>query len=429
MYSNDQIARMPISEVVNLPGGNALASPAFQMPLNFFGLVGWQHVEEGVEALICDGQLVPRTNLTTDWLRALGRTKFFRRVLLQPAPLTDISAKALTKDQLELTLTVSAKYHVTDPVYVASLQAPLTELINLIVGLVAEYVRSDSLDNIISDDGKLRIELKKYLENSPTLSGHYSVTEILKALPTGDERLLEIFRQRRIAETQSGLIDAEGKNRVIKAGYEYEINQQSAILQDDLANRQHARDMEMAQAKLSADVQQSVLKAISDIASSGVDVRTVLPLLSRAVPGAANTTTSNLGEEVPLIGNSVVSGQASRIDKERATLSSLMSADQISSFEVFESQGLLKGATVKVLTYEIILTCKDDYPVTAPSVLVRFNDGKTFEPQTLWISGVSDNLAQVVVSVIPQVKLDESDSSGRQSPYRLNIDDLGELDK
>jgi len=421
MHSDDQLAKMPISEVVNLPGGNGLASPAFHM----FRILRWEHVEEGVEALVCDGQLVPRTTLTVDWLRAIGKNRFFRRVLLQPAPLTNISAKALTEDGLDLTLTVSVKYMVVNPVYVAALQSPLVELTDLIIGLVAEYIRSDTLDSIVADDGKLRTALKRHLENAPTLNGHYAVTEILKAIPSGDESLLEIARQKRIAETQSGLIDIEGRNRVMEAGYQHEIDSQAAHLQDEMADRKHQRDMQAQRAKLVADVQQSALKAISDIASSGGNLKEVLPLLSRAVPGTTYEPPADPNVEVPLIETRTPSNQASRVERERAALLSLQTAGQIKSFEVFETQHALKGATVKVHTYEIIFTCPDTYPTDAPSVSVRLSEGNKFEPRILWISGVSETLAQLVVSVIPQVKTNESDSSTGQSAYRLSLDDVG----
>lgn len=430
MYSNEQIARMPITEVINLSGGNGLASPAFQMPLDFLGLIGWEHIEKGVEALVCDGQIVPRTRLTADWLRLIGRTKYFRRVLLQPAPMSDISAKALTKDQLELTLIVSAKYNVVDPIYVASLQAPLTELRDLIVGLIAEYIRSDTLDSIFSDDGSLRSTLKDHLENAASLLGHYRVTEILKALPTGDERLLELVRQKRIAETRSGLIEIEGRNKEKEAGYQQSIDRQSALVQDELANRQHVRDMEKQAAQLAAEKQISAYKVISDIASSGIDVRPVLPLLGAAVAGAQNALPTPSEQNAPLIeANLTPTISLSRIEKERAALASLQSNGLIQSFEIFESQTRLDGVVVKLPAYEIVLTCADTYPTQAPDVIVRFSSGKKFEPQVYWIPNVSDSLAQVVVSVIPQVKVDASSAADRPTAYRLNMDDLDEAAK
>ena len=70
-------------------------------------------------------------------------------------------------------------------------------LTNLVTGVVAEYIRSDTLENIVKDDGTLRHQLKQILESSPSIRGNYNVGEVLKALPTGDERILEIIRKTR----------------------------------------------------------------------------------------------------------------------------------------------------------------------------------------------------------------------------------------
>ena len=72
MTLGKQLAEMPIFEVVRMPGGNGLASPTFQVPLNFLSVFGWQHVEQDVEALICDGEVITKTRFTTDWMRIIG---------------------------------------------------------------------------------------------------------------------------------------------------------------------------------------------------------------------------------------------------------------------------------------------------------------------------------------------------------------------
>ena len=127
---NAPAVTLPISEAVNPShGGNGLASAPFRPFLSFLTIAGWLEIKEpDKECLVIDTQyLVRRTQFYIAPMRLLGKPLTGRRVLLSPAPLNDVSAKALTKDQLELTLVVSVKYDVANPAYVASLQAPLTE--------------------------------------------------------------------------------------------------------------------------------------------------------------------------------------------------------------------------------------------------------------------------------------------------------------
>lgn len=423
MRRDEDLFRLPINQVVKLEGGNGLASPAFHAPLTFLGAFGWQHVEEGVEALVCDGEVVPRTHFTTDWLRTLGRRKFLRRVQLQPAPLTDVRATALTSDQIELTLTVSVKYEVVDPGYVASLQDPIGELTNLVIGCAAEFIRSKSFESTVGDEGRLRPLLKQVLEREPSIRGRYSIVQILKALPSGDDRLIEIVRQRRIAAAEHGLTEERGKNRLIEAQYDQQIAARKADLQEMMADRQHGRQMEELHAKLAAETQQSFLQAFADIAAAGMDPSKLAPLLTSDRSSVKTQGRGLLEDRSQPIPESNRGGdQDSPVERERAALASVQAAGHIDSFELLLAGGELVGAIATAPSYEVVLRCGETYPADAPEVTVRFKDGSSFSPSLHWISGVNNMLAQALVAVLPQAN-QRAPEGNDQGVFRFNFDD------
>lgn len=422
MRSPQEIATMPLSEAVRLPGGNGLASPAFRLSLGLLGVIGWQHVEEGVEALICDGERVGKTRLTAEVLRLIGRRRFLRRVMLQPAPLADVRATALTMDQLQMTLVVSVKYTVTDPAHVASLQDPMSELTDALVGIVSEYIRSKRCADIVSDVGGLREELKYYLQQSPVFGQYYGVTAVLKALPSGDDRLFEIERKKRIELGRQVLVDLEGENRARAAEYDQQIAARAAQLQDGIAQRDHDRQMEMRRAELQAQTDQTLIQAISQVAAAGMDPSKALtPLIERGQQASGGEVPSHLlGRGDSPHQPQPKEGQ-SRVEIERAALSSIQTNGQIESFQVYGSPDRLDGATVQTSGYEIVLTCLEDYPRQAPTVEVRYRNGQVFEPKLIWIPGVSNSLAQAVASVIPQVPDEEDPGSDHPPVFRFSV--------
>jgi hypothetical protein len=408
-YSDDQLATMSIFDVVRLSGGNNLVSPPFQTPLNFLGIFGWQHVDAGVEALVCEGQIVADTRYNADIARLFGRRRYVRRVLLKPAPLTDVKSKALTSDKLELTLTVSLKYEVRDPVSIASLQDPLAELSNRVAGAIAEYIRGQSFESIISDDGQMRAQLQQRLVASPSIRDAFNIIEVLKALPSGDERLIEASRKARAAEAEQPLIEQTGINKLTEAKYLGQIALAEAEMQDAMAQRQHERDMEQQQLHERSQLMQQAIKTFGDIASAGINpskmIGDVMGLVTGQAQPAQQPSHSQLAagqsEAADSTANSSQSNQASA---ERDALASLKDSLGFVSCEVFEAKGRIKGALIQMPGYEIVFTCAEDYPTSAPKTTVRFPSGETMQPTVPWVPRISNLIAQAALAVVPQVK-------------------------
>lgn len=397
------MSTMPIDQVVQLPGGNGLASPAFQAPLNFLGIYGWQHVEQGVEALVCDGEVITKTRFSSDWLSAVGRRRYLRRVLLQPAPLQGIKATALTRDKFNVTLTVSVKYTVGDPVHVASLQDPITEISGALIGCASELARSMTLEGILGDTGEMRHDLQQRLGSEPGLAGWYHIVQVLSITAQGDERVLEVDRQRRVVEGERGLVNARGENDLIAAQYAAQITAGQARIEEMRADRAHAREMEKLTAEFAAQGQQALFAALGSVAAAGMDpgrlaeVFRSTPQIAAGQPAMAARKALPDGAELR-----EDPARTDPVERERALLASIQTSGHIQSFDVFGSGGNLEGVIVQTGRYEVVMTCPTDYPSVPPEALVRYQDGTSFTPTVPWIVGVSESLAQVLLAVLPQ---------------------------
>lgn len=424
-YSGYQLSSMSIHEVVNLPGGNGLASPAFHAPLNFLGIFGWHHVENGVEVLLCDGQEVTKTYFTTDWLHAIGRRTFLRRVLMQPPPLTDVKAKALTNDQLQLTLELSVKYNVLDAQYVAAVQDPLSELRDTVIGCASELIRAMPFNTIVSDTGMIRNRLKLMLDSEPSIRGHFSIVQILKAIPTGDERLIEVARQTTIEQGKQGLVTAEGENKLIGAQYQEQIDRQQAQLAEERANLQHARDMESDQMRLIAETQQVFFKTLGEVAKGGIDPSVLLESASK-IPQMMNPPQQTSTPNRALTGTTTTqqSTTVNIVEEERIELQMLQEAGQIETFNILSSGEKFNGAIVQTKKYEIIFTCSDTYPNAPPDVVVRYQDGRKMTPNLTWIPRINASIAKAVVTVMLQADIEQDSSSSATQGFRLNLDGI-----
>jgi hypothetical protein len=405
MANDQEIAKMPIQQVVLQPGGNGLSSPPFQIPLNILGIFGWHNIETGVEACICDGALIPKTKAKTEFVRLIGRRSFVRRVLLQPGPL-EFASTAFTQDELKLTLNVSVKFEVIDPVYVSSLSDPLSELRNLFEGITSEFIRSESLFAFTSDQGKAREQLKVRFQNSGTVKAGYVIHEVLKAIPSGDEGLIDIKRKTRIAAQENELIEVEGINRELESQHNLVIARKEAELAEEIAQNKHEREKEIRELEARADIMKTAISTLGEVAKSGIDptklAKDVIGTLVDRVQNtrlASSATPSN--PEIPPV-SSV--NTVNQLEIEKNALNSIKGHLGIVTYEVLESQSKIKGAIIQLKDYEIILKCGDNYPQDEPEATVRFSDGKTQKLDVgFWISGVSSSLAQAVMVIIPLI--------------------------
>jgi hypothetical protein len=193
-----------------------------------------------------------------------------RRVLLKPAPLEVVST-ALTQDELKLTLTVSVKYEVENPVYVASLADPLAELRNFFEGIAAECIRSRPLLSFLSDEGELRNNLKDRYQNALTIKGKYIIHDVLKAIPSGDESLIEINRKTRAAAHERNLIQVEGINREVESHYNLKIAREEAKLNEEMAQLKHEREKEIRELEARSEIMKTAISTLGQVASAGID--------------------------------------------------------------------------------------------------------------------------------------------------------------
>jgi hypothetical protein len=410
MATDQEIAQMPIQEAVKLPGGNGLASPAFQIPLNILFIYGWHNIEQGVEACVCDGVRIPKTRLKAEFMRLMGRKNFVRRVLLKPAPL-EIVATGLTKDELKLSLSIAVKYEVQAVEYIASLSDPIEELKNIFEGATSEYVRSNPFGYFINDKGDVRTELKERFERSETIKGRYLINEVLKAIPSGDETLIEISRKTEAAKLQGGLVEAEGENRQTEAKHNLAIGRDQAMLDEEIAQRKHEREKAIRELEAKEEILKTALNAIGQVAAAGIDPSKVTQDVIGSLTNSVQNTRLTAGTTPTLLDNppsqqviDIKPQEVKQLEIEKRGLESIKNKVGITTYDILETNSIVRGAIIQMEGYEIIFSCGDNYPLDEPVASVRFADGTTKSLQDYWFAGLSNTLAQAVLAIVPQIR-------------------------
>mgnify|MGYP001138524585 CR=1 FL=1 len=404
MATNREIAQMPIQQAVLQPGGNGLASPAFQIPLNILRIFGWHNIEQGVEACVCDGVLIPSTKIKAELERLIGRKSFVRRVLLKPAPL-EISTTGLTRDQLQLTLSVAIKYEVQDPVYVASLSDPLAELKNFFIGKTAECLRSKTFDEFISDEGEVRIDLYHRFQDAFVFRGKYLISDILKVIPTGDERLVEIARQTRAAAEKAHLVKLEGQNREIDATYNLNIARNEAGLDEEIAQHKHEREKEIRQMEARADLMKTAIESIAEVSKLGVNPTPIVKDVLGLIDNMQHTQlASGANPALTASSSATPAAEEKQLAREKRALDSVKAQLGIVTYDITEQQSKIKDAVIQLHGYQIIIRCPDGYPEEPPLIEAHMADGSTQTFDEIWISGVNNNLAQVLSVIVHHIK-------------------------
>ncbi len=378
-------------------GGNGLASSPFNPTLKWFNLLGWINVKEPEkEAVVIDGiKTIKKTQLYFAPMRLLGKPLNARRVLLSPSPLVDIKANGLTSDELDLTLVITVKYSVINPAYVASLSAPLSELKDIITGTLIEQIHSSTLEDIVKDDGTLRLAIKAQLDTSSTIINNYKIEGVLKALPTGDERIIEIIRQTREAYQKKALLTQEGQNKVIAAGYDIEIEKAKVTLQEEIKQLQFEREKELLKLTSEFQVMQETMRSIAQIAASGVSPAAALKEIRTLFVEREQEPIQALlrHSDEPLI----------KIEQEQ--LQSISEKFGFKSFilEPYPGKNEQPGKAVIVLDdYSILLNCSPEYPSVPPTVQMKIEGISPIELIVAWFSG--SNLGDAVTSAILQAR-------------------------
>lgn len=404
------IETMVIVEAVKSQnGGNGLATISYTPSLKFMQILGWLAVrDQNKECIVIDSKhVIKRTQLYFAPMRLIGKPISARRILLSPAPIENIAATALTSDKLQLTLVVSIKYSVSNPAYVASLSAPILEITNLITGVVVELIHGHTLEDMVKDDGTLRKMLKEEIGKSITIKNFFKIDEVLKALPTGDERIIEIDRKKKEAAERQSLIEQEGQNKNLTAQYDRIIKMGELQLEDEFTQRNHAREKELRELDSHTDITKTVIETFGEMAESGIDPSNMTKeffdcISERNTTGRIASGSHALSKDENLL-VTVPTTDKNQLDIEKIALANIKNKLGIITYEVIESQSKLKGATIQMADYEIIFQCGENYPEEQPKATVRFSNGTTQTMDGYWISGVSNSLAQALLVVIHQI--------------------------
>lgn len=399
-YSNS-IITANIHEAVRMQGGNGLSTPSFQLPLDFLIIFSWVNVESGVEALVCNGEILTKTKLRADFLRIIGRRSYFHRVLLKPAPL-EIQAQALSSDEIKVGLDVSLKFEVIDPIYAASTQEPLLELSNLLIGATAESMRRVNSTEVISADNQVKQLIKSKLTSSPIVSNHYRIVEILKVMPTIDESLINIRKQIKEAKEKTTLIEAQGQNKEIESVSNLKIARLEAQLQEEIKSLDHEKELQKMKIQSSTEIAKAGLEALGTIGSGGIDprgvVKDVMGVFMPTGQGLRDNLTLESGNEAKklIISTSTPANKPGQYEKEIQALNSVKEKLGIISFEVTESKEVISGAVIQFQDFEIFFTCSPEYPMKQPAAIIRHADGSEIYPENYWLEGATNLLAQAV---------------------------------
>jgi hypothetical protein len=393
--------RISISEVVKPEkGGNGLTSISYSPTLRLFNTLGWLEVKDpDKECIVIDGKhVIKNTRLFFAPMMLFGKPVNARRILLSPPPLVDVKATALTSDQLELTLVVSVKYFVENPVYVAKLSEPIPELNDLIAGVIVEQIHGKTLVDIVKDEGSLRINLKNKLNESSSIKSYFKIEEVLKAIPTGDERIIEIIRQTKQAIQRQALVEQEGINKELLADFDLAIKKKEAELQEEFIEKQHARDLELLHIQQEYEAIHELMRAIAQIAASGINpspaIREIRSILSQTTPAPLPSLPESVPETLDLF------------HQEQKNLESIQEKIGFESFEIQPLEGKTDhpgSVVIQFDDFKLKIDCSAGYPSAAPQVFLHKNNDEISNITIPWFVG--SNLIDVITTAVMQTRV------------------------
>ncbi len=407
MTTDQELIRLKIKDAVKPPEGNGLSSRVFQPPFNFMFIFSWVDVEQGVEAIVCDGQTVQKTQLKSDMQRLIGRKRYYHRVLLKPAPLV-VNSTAFSKDSLKVKIETSVKFEVIDPGYVCSVQSPVDELSAVTSQAVADCISNYISSQLISENSGIRDYILTQMRKSNIVIDHYDVIEVLQVVPSIDERFMEIEKKTKEASLKAPLIQAEKANELRAARVDLQIESEKDVLSQKILDKEQERRMELEILKQRSETIRAGLEAIKGMAMGGIDptifTRDVLSAIN--LPGQLSSDQSQLTTQdkhyLPSSLDKNEVDKAQLLEKEKSAIIAIKPSLKIVNHEVsFGPTGII--ALVQFESYEIIFSCGSNYPEETPDATIRYYDGNEKTPQNYWFPGVSNLLAQALTYIIPQV--------------------------
>lgn len=406
MTTDNELVRLSIQDAVRPPEGNGLSSRAFQPPFNFMLIFSWINIENGVESIVFDGHPITKTELKSDLLRLIGRKRYFHRVLLKPTPLT-VQREAISKDQLHVQIKTSIKYEVINPCYVCSIQSPLVELSEIVSQAVADCISVYDSHDLLTQNKQIRNYVHRSIQDSQIVKNNYEIIEVLQILPTIDERFIKVQNEVAEAEIRTRLIDIDGDNRVLAAGYDTKIRKENEEVNQEILDKEHCRNVDLIRIKENAETLRAGLDALKGLAISGIDptpiTRDVLSLLDNQSKYHSGNPQIVSAERTYLPSN--IDGNtgldAQQIEKEKGALDSIKEKIGILTYDVTKiDKGLF--ALLQFERFEIHFVCGSNYPKEGPIATIRYPDETEKTPENYWITGVYNLLAQALFNIIPQ---------------------------
>ena len=154
------------------------------------------------------------------------------------------------------------------------------------------------------------------------------------------------------------------------------------------------------------EIMKTAIAALGKVAEAGIDPAHVTKEVFSAVVNSVQNTrlASGTNPALPASPPAPPAVEVNQLEREKLAMASVKTQLGIVTYTILEMQSNIKGAIIQMPGYEIIINCSDAYPQEAPQVTIRMADGSVQTVEGYWISGISNNLAQALFAIIPQIR-------------------------
>jgi hypothetical protein len=377
-------------------GGNGLATG----PLLYKWFLGWRtfvHVEPNEYCAVLDGEKKISKS------RRLSKSPFepatIKHVLLYPEPRQNITVQGIrSSDQWLVNLTVSIKYEVVDPVRVAGLPDPISELDQLIQGALIDYIGKHQAASFTGSEEQVKKVVLGVLQESETLR-NFKIVEVLKAQAQPEQGAIEPIRDLGIEDKRRELAEKQAARKEVEALVDARTEEIKALG----PFRRKLIELRLTQGPA---IFQSVFDKFAAVAeNSSASQGQLLETFDRLVTEFSGSM--NVGETVyePITMRQLPASEAlSRRDREEYELERLISRSVINDYQLTVKGEQVRGAEVDLPSYTIKLSCLGNYPEKPPRVIVLDKHNQAYPiDDTPWQSGWY--LADIIPFVVKEAPL------------------------
>jgi len=378
-------------------GGNGLATG--KLPYKW--LLNWRtfvYVEPNEYCAVVGGKRkIPSS-------RRLTKSPFepnpsIKHVLLYPEPRQNITVQGIrSSDQWLVTLTVSVKYEVVDPVRVAGLPDPISELDQLIQGALIDYIGKHQAASFTGSEKQVKEVVLGVLKESETLRS-FKIVEVLKAQAQPEQGAIEPIRDLGIEDKRRELAEKQAARKEVEALV-------NARTEDIRALGPFKRELIKLRLTQGPAVFQSVFEKFAAVAEQGgASQSQLLETFDRLVTEFSGSM--NVGESVyePITMRQLPASQAlSRREREESELERLISRSVINNYQLIVKGEQIRGVEVNLPGCTIKLSCLGSYPEKPPRVIVLDKQNRAYPiDDTPWQSGWY--LADIIPFVVKEAPL------------------------